>query len=402
MKALVISATFPPVRSGGADFALRLCQHLARAGCEVDVATSRIRGVARDPAVRVHPIMDRWAWREWPRLARLARHCRPDVINLHFVGHVYHDEPMVTFAPFLLKKLLPGVRMVTHIENAYGIRFTPQRPAGRAARKLLELSAGISKRDFEFGTILRSSDRVIVLSDAHRLALEDHLPGVSTKTLLLPPPPIIVMSQGEDGSARKHGREMLGVRPDALLLAYFGYIYPGKGIETLLESFTLLQRPPERDLKLVLIGGASHFGGAEPYLEQLQSRAQALGIARDLIWTGYYDTGSEQASLWLRAADVCVLPFDQGVFLNNSSFAAAAAHALPIVTTRGEVTEPAFEDGENLMLAPPQEPRALAKAIQSLLDDPEKRQKLGQGAAKMAARWFNWDENIKRTLEVFG
>ena len=47
-------------------------------------------------------------------------------------------------------------------------------------------------------------------------------------------------------------------------------------------------------------------------------------------------------TLYLCAADICVLPFNVGVRLNNSSFAAAAAHGLPIVTTRGEMLESAL------------------------------------------------------------
>lgn len=405
MKVLVISASFPPMRSGGADYALRLCQHLAGAGLQVHVLTSQIPNVATDPDIRVHPIMRAWSWREWPRLARLARRLRPDVVNLHFIGDIYHHHPMVTFVPFLLKKILPQVRIVTLMEHNYGLRPPSLTYFERISWRLFALVAGLHKLHYEFGTVLRDSDSVIVLSDAHRVSIEQRWPGVSAKTLLIPPPPIMVMSQDEGESTRARGREMAGVEPDDFLLAYYGYIYPGKGVDTLLRAFALLCEACERQFKLILIGGVNEVmksADGSSYLDELLDLAAQLGITHSLIWTGYYDTESEQASLWLRGADLCVLPFDDGVYLNNSSFAAAAAHALPIVTTRAKVVEPAFQDGENLLFAEPKDPQSLCEAIQSAIDDPALRARLSQGAARMARRWFSWDSTVKQTLEAFG
>ncbi len=119
-----------------------------------------------------------------------------------------------------------------------------------------------------------------------------------------------------------------------------------------------------------------------------------------MIWTEGYQWDSEEASLFLRATDICVLPFDYGVTLNRSSLAAAAAHGLPIITTKGERLESPFKDGENVLLCPPKDPTALASAIEALLRDERLQERLRKGAADLANQWFSWDRTVERTIHA--
>src|SRR5262249_1266448 len=104
---------------------------------------------------------------------------------------------------------------------------------------------------------------------------------------------------------------------------------------------------------------------------------------------------------YLRAADACVLPFDQGMFLNNSTFAAAVTHGLPVVTTRGDSVEAPFRDGVNVMLCPPKDPAALATALEKMAPDEGLRGRIRGGALRLAGECFSWDRVIERTLHVF-
>lgn len=404
MKVLVISATFPPMRSGGSDFAFRLCRQLAEAGAEIRVLTSRIENVVTDPKIRVYPLMSDWSWVELPRLLWLARRFRPDVVDLHFNGQIYNDQPMVTFVPTFIKRLLPSVRVVMHVEYPSGVRPQLLARSTRAVRKVIARWAGKQNADYGYGTLLRDCDRIILLSDIHRLLLLDHFAGVNEKSVLIPPPPILPMCTEANGAARRRGRKMLGVSSDEFLIAYFGYIYPEKGIETLLQAFHLVLRHNDK-VRLVIVGGSNEIslkGTNRPnYFEELRDLSKRLEVADKVIWTGYYPTDSDYASLCLRGADVCVLPFDRGVYLNNSSFAAAAAHGLPIITTKGGTIEFPLTDQRNVLLCPPKEPRALAQAIECLASRPELRQRLGEGALDLARQWFSWDKALERTIETF-
>ena len=98
---------------------------------------------------------------------------------------------------------------------------------------------------------------------------------------------------------------------------------------------------------------------------------------------------------------ICVLPFNDGVRLNNSSFAVAASHGLPIVTTLGDSLESPFLDGENVRLCLPKNPVALAAAITELAHSPDMRKRLAAGARRLAESHFSWDRTIDATLRTF-
>jgi len=84
--------------------------------------------------------------------------------------------------------------------------------------------------------------------------------------------------------------------------------------------------------------------------------------------------------------------------MNNSTFAAAAAHGLPIISTRGKTLERFFLHEKNVFLCAPRDPEALAAAIQTVMDRPELRTRLASGALKLADEWFSWDTAAERTL----
>ena len=129
--------------------------------------------------------------------------------------------------------------------------------------------------------------------------------------------------------------------------------------------------------------------------------SERLGIADKVTWLQGYSSGSLEASMYLYAADVCVLPFDRGVILSRSSLGAAAAHGLPIITTRGEYLESPFQDRKNIFLCRPKDPEELAAAISSIMKNPKLRQDLSNGACQLAEDWFSWDKAMARTIGAF-
>jgi glycosyltransferase involved in cell wall biosynthesis len=404
MKVLVISGTFPPMKSGGAEYAFRLCQQLADSKQEVFILTSKITDVVRDPRFETFPVMQRWTWFELPRLLRVVARCRPDVVNIHFAGSIYQNQPMITFLPSILKRRYRNLAVVTHVEYPTGVNLTLVPFATRAVRRGIAQWIGTKDLNWGYGSLLRDSDRVVVLSDQHRHILNDHLSTVGTRCVVIPPPPLMQMCESGDGAARCRGRESLGALFDDFVIAYYGYLYPGKGVETLLEAVSLLKQ--ERQcVRLVLVGGANEVVLREMnrlnYINDLHALTAQFEIANRVTFTGYYPSESDQGSVYLRAADICVLPFHEGVMLNRSSVAAAAAHGLPLITTKGEFLESPFVNGKNVLLCPPQNPTSLAAAIKCAMNDPQLRQQLHFGSLQLARNWFSWENTVERTLEAF-
>ena len=398
MKVLVISAAFPPMWAGEADHTLHLCQHLATRGLDIHVLTTKKEVVTSHFPFKVYPIMQNWTWSDLPRLANFIKHCSPDAVLLIYSGWIYNDHPMITFVPTLSKILLPGVPFVTQFEIEYiSRRFSL--PI-RALLKAMTRWAGSKNTDYIFfGTLLRQSDRLIVLSQRHQARFSETFPRSSGKSVVIPPPPTMRLCLENDEAARQRGRRALGVQSDDFLIAYFGYIYVNKGVETLLRAFHIVSKQRSH-VRLLMIGASVGLSNSSSYIEEIYKLVITLGIADKVIWTGEYESDSDDGSVYLHAADACVLPFNDGVTLNRSSLAAAASHGLPIVTTKGTSLESPFIHQQNMLLCPPQDPRSLALAIDSLISSYALRQQLHMGALELAHEWFSWEKAVERTIEA--
>lgn len=228
MKVLVISATFPPMTSGGAAYAFMLCQHLAEAKQDVYALVTTNANATTDPRIKVYPVMRHWGWSELPRLLRVVAQCRPDVVNIHFTGIIYRDQPMITFLPSVLKRLFADVSVVTLFEYPIGVNIDRLPFTTRLVRKAITYWVGSNNIDWGYGTLLRDSDRIIALSDEHRPILQRHLPSAEKKTIVIPPPPTLRVCKDDKSAARQWCREHLGVGCDEFLFAYYGYLYPRK------------------------------------------------------------------------------------------------------------------------------------------------------------------------------
>jgi glycosyltransferase involved in cell wall biosynthesis len=399
MKVLVISAAFPPIRGGESDQMLHFSRRLAERGLDVHLLTVKGNGVPAELPFKVHPIMRDWSWSDLPRLMTFLRRCAPQAVFLKYSAWLYNDHPMITFAPTISKFLLPRSPFVTQFGVPDGSRPGRKPRLVRAVRRAVAFAAGNENVDYGLGTLLRDSDRMVVLSEGHAATLSGHLPESKKKMMLIPPPPPMYMVASSNGRNRKRGREMLGLGDQDFVIAYFGVLYRTKGVKTLLRAFQIVSAQ-RKNLRLVLIGGQANALDGSLYFDGVCELARQLKI-EDKITAREYEWDSFDGSLYLHAADACVLPFDQGITLNRSSFGGAIAHGLPIITTRGATLESAFVDGENVLLCQPKDPHGLAAAIESLISGQDLRQHLSEGAAEMAREWFSWDKAIDKITGAF-
>ncbi len=402
MKILVISGAFPPRKVAEADYALHLCTNLVARGIETEVLSTIESSSAGNFSFKVHATMRDWSWWDFPRFSKCLKRFAPDVILVNYVSFIYNYHPMVTFGPTFFKVLFQNGIVVTIFHDADGSE--PQRCgfAERGLRKGVTLWAGTHEVDYNFGTLLRDSDHVVVGSVRDKVALINRFPRLEQKCFLIPPPPSLVLSRAENGLARKRGREMLRLNSKEFVVAYFGYIRPSKGIEVLLQALQIL-RLRGHVLSLILVGGTvdDPMSDGVKYRRDLQKMCIRLGVEDSIRWTGGYRWDSEEASLYLRAADICALPFDYGAYLAHGSIGVAAIHGLPIITTRPEQGDDSLLDQENVLFCPPRNSTRLATAIELLLVNADLRERLGRGAIRLAEEWFSWGKATDRLIQTF-
>jgi FkbM family methyltransferase len=402
MKVLLISV-FPPDPAPEAVHAVLLSEHLSKSGLDVHILCKKGSGIDSRENIVVHPVIDDWSWSDLPRLVKCIRRCQPDIILLIYIGWVYNHNPMITFLPTICKKILPGVPCVTQFENVDTL--PPYRSLRvRVLRKVVSLWAGRKNVDPILGTLLRDSSLIIALSSPHRDSLANLYSEVAEKSVILPPPPLIRFCSDQPASVRERARKAIGAREDDFVWIYWGYIYPGKGVETLLHAFRIAcQR--NANLRLVLVGGCLEFP-TEPiscsdYFRMVQQLPERLNISERVTWTGNFNWDSEEGSEYLHAGDACVLPLDYGVTLNNSSLAAASTHGLPVIGTELlEGRDEMLEHGRNIYLCQPQDPEMLAESIELITESADLRERLRNGVRDLARKWHRWDTLTERLVAI--
>jgi glycosyltransferase involved in cell wall biosynthesis len=187
----------------------------------------------------------------------------------------------------------------------------------------------------------------------------------------------------------------LSLPADSLLITHFGLVYPGKGLETLLDALMQVRRRHPH-AHLVIVGDTREQDRA--YRAGLEARVDRLGLCAAVVWTGRM--ADADASRVLSAADLFVAPFDEGASIRRGSLIAGIAHGRPVLSTLAARPSAWLRDGEALALVAPRDAAALAERMIALLDAPAERARLA-GAARTLAGRFAWPDIAVRTREVY-
>ena len=382
-----------------------LARRLADAGVEVHVLTRALDEAKSEPGIVLHALMRNWTWARVPQLRAFLKKVRPDAILQMHLGGIYDMHPMMTFFPTVAKRELAGVRFVTRFENPLS-EAEPSRMSlfWRLYRRAFAYYCGANRVHYNSGTLLRDSDAVIALCHNHQRILLSQDPLVNDKIRVVPPPANIEVVPDVDGRLRAAGRQRLEAGADCFLLGYVGYLYKNKGIETLLTALADL-KARGRKVRLVVLGGpvAPSWPGdrrGESYCEDIQTLARTLGVEREVVWNGAFSKVTQEVAELIHAVDVFVLPFDNGVHLNNSSVASLMTYGAAIITTAQGHTDEQFVDGQNVVLCAPKDPSAIVDAIEGLISSESRMQSLRAGARQLASDWFSWDRAMRMTLQA--
>lgn len=178
---------------------------------------------------------------------------------------------------------------------------------------------------------------------------------------------------------------------------YVGRFHPEKGILPLVQAFeAVARRHPDAELR---IGGATGFGAhtETPYVREVRETAERLRstVGAKIEFLGYIDHDSQLPGLFQQAA-VAVFPsvFNEPFGMVNCE---AMACGTPVVATRrGGIPEVVGDSG---ILVDEPNPKLLAEAINSMLDDRDFRLRLRQKAIERARR-FDWNCIASRWGEV--
>lgn len=161
---------------------------------------------------------------------------------------------------------------------------------------------------------------------------------------------------------------------------------PLKGLYYLLQSVAEVSK--SHSIKLIVIGSPAKNNGIVDLIKD-------LGIGRMITFTGRIDA-HEFACQYAKATMAVIPSLYEGFGLPVGE---AMASGVPVISTTGGALPEVVGDAG--MLVPPADHQALAKAITTLLDNPDRAKELGRAGYKRIQKHFTWKRAAEKSVDVY-
>ena len=177
--------------------------------------------------------------------------------------------------------------------------------------------------------------------------------------------------------------------PEEPTFIFLGRLVPGKGIRTIIHAAPMTS--PEVRFKIL---------GSGPEKKSLVQLAEQLGVAERFTWIDWVSS-EEEVIKHIGAATAVLFPSiwqePAGLVLLE-----AAAAGRPVIASKvGGIPEYA-EKLQHAVLVAPGDPKMLASAIASLIDDAELARRLGQeGGNQIAGGTLSMESHLQELEEIY-
>lgn len=202
------------------------------------------------------------------------------------------------------------------------------------------------------------------------------------------------------GLQRRNGGPVpMSVRTDRSVLATFGLISPGKGIEVAIAAMpAILARHPTA---LYVIAGQTHPEVAklhgEEYRISLERLARDLGLGDHVVFDDRF-LSIDDLSAMLADTTIYLTPYRSREQIVSGALTFAIVAGCPTVSTPYLYAEDVLASGAGV-LVPFDDPAALAEAVIGLLDNPEQLERTRTEARNVGSE-LTWPQVGRQTAEV--
>ena len=377
----LVTGEYPPDPGGVADHTAQLAGGLAAAGCEVHVwaprpvasggrespGSSASPGDSRPPlaadrqGVTVHPVGG-FGPAGLARLdAGLDRFPRPRTLLIQYTPHAFGWKAMnVGFVAWLLSRRVRGddARVLFHEVSFPWVRRPMHHNVLAVAHRIMAVG------------LVRAARQLYVTVPAWIPRLR--AAGAGRRSIRVLPVPSNVPAVADPPAV---------ARPGAVVVGHFGTY--GPGITDLLGPALNAMMGRRPDMGVLLIGG----GGS-------RWREACFADRPRVVAPG--PLSAEAVAAHLRACDVLLQPFPDGVSGRRTTVTAALANGVPTVTNLGPLSEPWWAETGAIVLA---DPTRLPDAALDLLADPARRKALGEAGRRLYAERFDLRHTVAALLD---
>jgi glycosyltransferase involved in cell wall biosynthesis len=367
----ILTPEYPPQVGGVADYTRSIACGLAAAGEDVHVWCPPPG--RQEPAARfsIHPDLGEF---RAPALARtgqlLDQFPRPRRLLVQWVPHGFGFRAMnIRFCLWLLRRARGGDQIELMVHEPY-LAFwegTWRQTAAAAVHRLMTIM------------LLRAAQRVWVAIPAWAAMWKPYALGRRVPFAWLPIPSSLRQADSRAVSLVR-SRLARDSRPLVGHLGTYGPLVGGLLNGVLPEILGLAAAP-----RVMLIGQ-----GSEEFLRSFIGRHPQF--VESLCATGALN--DEELAAHVAACDVLVQPYPDGISSRRTSAMAGLHLGVPVVTTRGRLTESLWPDSGAVRLTEVGQQAEMAAQVKALLAQPDSRRLVAEAGRALYRRTFDLSHTI--------
>ena len=350
---------------GGPRQVLDLARHLPADEFRVSVAGPRDERFAADlrsVGVELAPAaVD--SLRAFPltlqRVRRLVHDARADVVHTHGKGAGLYGRLAANQAGVPAVHTFHGIHYESYSRVGQALYLALERWLARLTHTVINVSASQDREALKLRVVLSGRSAIIVN-------------GIDVDELAARPPA---------------DKVELGLDPDAEVIGCVARFDPVKKHEILVEALATLKK---RHPKAVLL-----LAGDGPEKERIRQRARELDVHVEfkpgaIAWN---KNAYSSCSVYVTSSSKEGLPL--------APLEAMASNLAVVATDVPGHQDVVERDTTGLLVSPAGGAQALATAIESLLDDPARRQRMGQAGRARVLREFTLESMVAKTAAVY-
>lgn len=190
-----------------------------------------------------------------------------------------------------------------------------------------------------------------------------------------------------------NARTQLNIPMDKKVILYFGYIWRYKGLDTLLESLTLIKKSIQNVL-LLIVGEPVKFQNFWVKCEKIISDHNL----RDYVITKLEYIPESEVGLYFSASDLVVLPYREPFDTHGGVGALSLSYKKPLVVTDiGGLPEYVKDEK---VISSPNDANGLADNIIKVLKDEKLLKKLSKDSEQLSHE-LAWDVIADKTVDLY-
>lgn len=337
----MILGSLPPLRCGVGDSMVFLSAEVAKqSGAKVVILTGEGASSIDAEGVDVRPVMRSWSLLKIIQLRKLVREFSPDIVHIQFPSQGYGTGLLPYFLPLILQSMGLPVVQTWHeppVKLGPAVSFT-----GRLRKYLLGL---------RYIPNFITSDAVIEVEKGALSSLRfPFCNWIHRKNVSYVPVTSNIPSANLNDEQRNEIRRRYADKKDRII-STFGFAYPHKGLERMFEI-----ADPSCDVLVLILT-------LEP--ESNSYHKKIYELVRSPKWDGrVVVTGHlpmDAVGQLLKASDVVLFPFLDGVYSRSGSFMAALAQGTFTITTRGYA--PGYDSDANVFYCLPDDLDGMREAL---------------------------------------